>query len=152
LRVTLKKSTHPKTRDLSALRAGIFLCVTMSLGLGPVFYAFHIAFASHRHRYCIEHNQFEDIDDKTDLVELEGSSDRGSLTVDKGVKSERAVHIACSILNSYLSHDKLLCERYSSSTSYDGNASMLRGIAKGFVPYLKLFFVAPKNSPPSIVC
>ncbi len=57
----MNKADRYEPRGVAPLSAALTLLLLPGLALAPVLPALHLTLASHAHRFCIEHQRFEDV-------------------------------------------------------------------------------------------
>ncbi len=128
-------------------------CLSVAFSLAPLLPALHVTFASHDHRYCVEHHQTEDV------TRSEAYSWVGLQELRSGAQAEKALrvfdtprrtsgHIACAIASHSPSRDPLvLTEEIDCfcAPRLTHHALTQNEDVPGPIP----LFLAPKTSPPA---
>jgi hypothetical protein len=148
-----EKKANLDWRYAVSLKALVSVCLILTIGLIPVLFALHIIFASHAHRYCVEHGQIEDVEIKAQgrpstLESLEYSSSKGYSCVKDASRSATKSHLACTILNNHLSRNQLFPGSCRYAIAGSDSAKYIGNIPDNIEPSCPLVLLAPKQSPP----
>lgn len=141
---------HQKTLKMPAILA---LGMAIWWGVLPVLSPLHLAFSTHPHLYCKDHQRYEDLAPKTDSHAAhlsEPSSDSESKILFGMSTAVADSHIDCPLSNLLL--------HYFAISSDDASSVVLFDTASGRDKYLSLatpvtsiLAIAPKHSPPLLV-
>jgi hypothetical protein len=144
--------SRPHTRGLPvALQLGVAVCLAAWIGLLPVSQFFHYAFASHDHRYCNDHQQFEDLPRTASPIGRDGLLD-GSFEPSSGLSQGSTTgpqqHLACPFLNGGSSLK--FQERADARSTRSARVACLQAERERFAPppSIPLLLRAPKTPPP----
>ncbi len=145
--------TSSRSRIAWSTRLGALILIAAA-GLLPVLPEFHLAFSSHQHRYCVEHQRFEKVQG-SEVRAGEGlrpvaEPTRPADALRSGISSERVAHLPCAIAN--LSTPSLepsgtvktterLPSHCNSCALHPGRDPLPQPIA--------ILSMAPKHSPPA---
>jgi hypothetical protein len=135
---------------------GFSACLAASLGFSPFLYIFHITFASHGHRYCLEHRQIEDVErDEQGIVGVVKSSEDSSqigFNADTNASGPALkLHLACEVSNSYSQRKDFISDIYRYAIAYIESATYPANTSNPGAPLYSLVLLAPKQSPPLAV-
>jgi hypothetical protein len=119
------------------------VCLAACVVLQPMGQALHVAFASHRHRHCLEHQQIEDVSEPSLRTLAAAGETRGLV----GAPPPDA-HVPCRILNAHTVSSPLLGQV---SCPGRGVGCVAAAVPLDPPPSRRstLLLLAPKTSPPT---
>jgi hypothetical protein len=144
------RSPRKRLRDVLAVYLVCFL------GIAPVLQLAHLAATDHGHRFCHEHDRFEDLPYDSMAVRngavAAPSAAEGQSSATSGVPGPRGeLHIACLFLNHGASRSSLPSPAPILAAVEEGQGFVPEGQqSRGFLP-CPLLRSAPKTSPPLVV-
>lgn len=110
----------------------------------------HLAFSEHRHAFCAEHDQFEDLPKAIDSVRETSAPSSPERTAKAAMLSSFAAHTACLFLNGRTFQAPLQLVDQTPSVAPANQILDPLCSRQDIVPVCPLLLSAPKTSPPLV--